>query len=123
MNSFARYVGYYLGKQQNKNNTVNYRLWSVDLKYRNLFSAYNIPEERQEIYLKSKLSIYFGYCYGMLVNGQEEVVKQGLYLQGMKQVLTSNKYQFLLYLDKLGYIKTNGKCNERVRVIFPKWNE
>ncbi len=61
---------------------MNYRLWSVDLKYRNLFSAYNIPEERQEIYLKSKLSIYFGYCYGMLVNGQEEVVKQGLYLQG-----------------------------------------
>ena len=37
LNSFARYVGYYLGKQQNKNNTVNYRLWSVDLKYRNLF--------------------------------------------------------------------------------------
>ena len=121
LNSFARYVGYYLGKQQNKNNTVNYRLWSVDLKYRNLFSAYNIPEERQEIYLKSKLSIYFGYCYGMLVNGQEEVVKQGLYLQGMKQVLTSNKYQFLLYLTVHCYVyylavRENDDCvTEKIR--------
>ena len=105
INAFARYVGYYLGKQKNKNNVVNYRLWSEVLKRWNLFSTYSIPEERAEVFLKSKLSTYFGYCYGMLVNGQEEVVKQGLYLQGMRQAITlDNKYQSLLYLTVHCYV-------------------
>lgn len=99
LNSFARHIGYYLGKQQNKNNVVNHRVWTDVLNRWNLFSTYNIPEERTEDFLKSKVSTYFSYCYGMLVNGQENVVKQGLYLQGMKQTVTlENKYQALLYL-------------------------
>ena len=41
----------------------------------------------------------------MLVNGQEEVVKQGLYLQGMRQAITlDNKYQSLLYLTVHCYV-------------------
>ncbi len=99
LNSFARHIGYYLGKQQNKNNVANYRVWADVLNRWNLFSTYNIPEGRTEDFLKSKVSAYFSYCYGMLVNGQENVVKQGLYLQGMKQtVMLDNKYQALLYL-------------------------
>lgn len=99
LNFFARHIGYYLGKQQNKNNVVNHRVWADVLNRWNLFSTYNIPEERAEDFLKSKVSTYFSYCYGMLVNGQENVVKQGLYLQGMKPtVMLDNKYQALLYL-------------------------
>ena len=121
LSSFARYMGVYLRKQNNRNNIVNQEIWANVLNSWSSFSAYNIPEERQEIYLKSKLSIYFGYCYGMLVNGQEEVVKQGLYLQGMKQVLTSNKYQFLLYLTVHCYVyylavRENDDCvTEKIR--------
>lgn len=105
LNSFARYIGYYLGKQQNKNNTINQRVWAEVLSGWSIFSDYNIPEERKEYFLKVKVNTYFAYCYGMLVNGQENVVKQGLYLKGMKQaVKLNNKYQALLYLVVHCYI-------------------
>lgn len=105
LNSFARYIGYYLGKQQNKNNKINQQVWADVLCGWSLFSDYNIPEERKENFLKVKVDTYFAYCYGMLVNGQENVVKQGLYLKGMKQaVKLSNKYQALLYIAVHCYI-------------------
>lgn len=105
LNSFARYLGYYLGKQQNKNNTINQRVWADVLSEGSFFSDYNIPEERRDTFLKVKVNTYFAYCYGMLVNGQENVVKQGLYLKGMKQVVKlSNKYQALLYIVVHCYI-------------------
>ncbi len=105
LNSFARYIGYYLGKQQNKNNTINQRIWAEVLSGWGIFSDYNIPEERKEKFLKVKVDTYFAYCYGMLVNGQENVVRQGLYLKGMKQaVKLNNKYQALLYIVVHCYI-------------------
>lgn len=105
LNSFARYLGYYLGKQQNKNNTINQRVWADVLSEGSFFSESNIPEERRDTFLKGKVNTYFAYCYGMLVNGQENVVKQGLYLKGMKQVVKlSNKYQALLYIVVHCYI-------------------
>ena len=99
LNSFAKYLGYYLGKQNNKNNTINQHVWANVLNRWNLFSTYNIPEERAEDFLKAKVNTYFCYCYGMIVNGQENVVKVGLYLGGMRNtVRLDNKYQALLYL-------------------------
>lgn len=105
LNSFARYIGYYLGKQQNKNNTINQRVWADVLSGWSLFSDYNVPIERKEDFLEVKVSTNFAYCYGMLVNGQENIVKQGLYLKGMKQIVRlENKYQALLYIAVHCYI-------------------
>lgn len=99
LNSFARHIGYYLGKQKSKNNVVNQRVWADVLNRWNFFSTYNIPEKRTDEFLKAKVNTYFSYCYGMLVNGQENIVKRGLYLEGMKQtVKLDNKYQALLYI-------------------------
>lgn len=96
---FAKYIGYYLGKQNYKNNIINQHVWANVLNRWSLFSTYNIPEERAENFLKAKVNIYFCYCYGMLVNRQENIVKVGLYLTGMKNtVILDNKYQALLYL-------------------------
>lgn len=97
---FARYLGHYLGKQKNKGNIINQKIWASALNGWSIFSSYNIPEERREDFLQVKAIAYFNYCYGMLLNGQENVVKQGLYLHGMsKAVKLDNKYQVLLYLS------------------------
>jgi len=105
LNSFSKYIGYYLGKQNNKNNPINQHIWVNVLNRWSLFSTYNIPEERAEDFLKAKVNTYFCYCYGMLVNRQENIVKVGLYLTGMKQtVKLDNKYQALLYLVVHCYI-------------------
>ena len=105
LNSFAKYIGYYLEKQNNKNNIINQRVWANVLNRWSLFSTYNIPEERAEDFLKAKVNTYFCYCYGMIVNGQENIVKMGLYLSGMRNtVRLDNKYQALLYLVVHCYI-------------------
>lgn len=102
---FARYLGYYLEKQKKKGNSINNNIWANVLSGWSIFSTYNIPEERCEDFLKSKVIIYFNYCYGMLLNGQENIVKQGLYLTGMRNtVKLDNKYQALLYLAVHCYI-------------------
>ena len=105
LNSLAKYIGYYLGKQNNKNNLINQHIWANVLNRWSIFSTYNIPEERAEDFLKAKVNTYFCYCYGMLVNGQENIVKVGLYLTGMKNIVRlDNKYQALLYLNVHCYI-------------------
>ncbi|MFR3658662.1 MAG: hypothetical protein ACLTWK_10345 [Eisenbergiella sp.] len=99
LNSLAKYIGYYLGKQNSKNNIMNQHVWANVLNRWSLFSTYNIPEEREEEFLRAKVNVYFCYCYGMMVNGQEYIVKRGLYLSGMRNtVRLDNKYQALLYL-------------------------
>ena len=103
--SFARYMGYYLRKQHSKNNTVNQRVWASVLNRWNVFSTYNVPADRKEEFLRIKANTYFCYCYGMLVNGQENIIKQGLYLGGMKQkVQIDNKFQALLYMAVHCYV-------------------
>lgn len=105
LTSFAKYIGYYLSKQQNKNNIINQNVWALALSSWSLFSAYNIPEIRMDDFLKTKVATYFGYCYGLLVNGQENIVKQGLYLRGMKQIIKlDNRYQVLFYMMVHCYI-------------------
>lgn len=105
LNSFARHMGYYLGKQNNKNNIIDQHVWANVLGKESIFYAYNIPEERTEDFLKAKVNIYFNYCYGMIVNGQENIVKTGLYLKGIgRPVILRNKYQVLLYLSVHCYI-------------------
>lgn len=99
LNYFARYLGGYLARQNFKGNIVNHRIWANALKGWSIFSAYNIPEERCEDFLKAKTEVYFNYCYGMLLSGQENIVKQGLYLTGIRNtVKLDNKYQSLFYL-------------------------
>lgn len=105
LNSFARYIGYYLKKQNNKNNVINQWVWAKVLNRWSPFSTSNIPEERAEDFLKAKVNTYFCYCYGMIVNGQENIVKMGLYLDQMKNTVSlENKYQALLYLVVHCYI-------------------
>lgn len=99
LNYFARYLGIYLEKQNMKGNIINHEIWANTLNRWSIFSAYNISEQRCEDFLKAKTEAYFSYCYGMLLNGQENIVKQGLYLTGMgNAVKLDNKYQALLYL-------------------------
>lgn len=105
LNSFARYLGYYLGKMNNKNNIINQNLWASVLSRRNIFSSYNIPDKYTEEFLNAKLYTYFSYCYGMMVNGQENIVKNGIYLSGMRNIVgSSSKYQTLFYLIVHCYI-------------------
>lgn len=105
LTSFARYLGSYLEKQKNTGNIINQRFWANVLNRWSIFYAYNIPEERCEDFLKAKVEVYFNYCYGMLLFGQENVVRHGLYLTGMgNTVKLDNRYQALFYLAVHCYI-------------------
>ena len=105
LSSFARYMGVYLRKQNNRNNIVNQEIWANVLNSWSSFSAYNIPEERVEDLFKAVVNTYFSYCYGMLVNGQENILKIGLYLKRMGNIIKlDNKYEVLLYLSVHCYI-------------------
>lgn len=101
----AQYIGYYLRKGKNKNNLIDERIWINTLKECNYFYAYNIPEERKEDFLRAKVNVSFCYCYGMIVNGQENIVKEGLYFSGMKNIVKiDTKYQAILYLVVHSYV-------------------
>lgn len=105
LNSLATHIGYYLGKQNNKNNMINQHVWANTLDKWSIFSTFNIPEERRDAFLNAKVNTYFCYCYGMIVNGQENIVKIGLYLSGMKNIfILDNKYHAQLYLVVHCYI-------------------
>lgn len=105
LNAFARHIGFYLERQQNKNNIINQSIWANVLNRWSAFSSYNIPKERSEEFLWTKVRIYFSYCYGMLVNQQEHIVKNGLYLTGMNNTISlDNEYQSLLYISIHCYV-------------------
>lgn len=129
--SFAKYIGYYLGKQHNKNNIINQHIWADVLNRWSMFSSYNVPEERCEEFLRWKTITYFSYCYGLLVNGQENIVKQGLYLTGMNNIVKlDNKYHALLYITVHCYIyylveRESDSCiSEDIRKsVMSIWND
>lgn len=96
---FSRYIGYYLAKQKQKNSIVNQRIWVNILNRWSAFSSYNIPEDKENIFLKDRVVIYFNYCYGLLLNGHENIVKEGVYFTGINNAIKlNNKYQALFYL-------------------------
>lgn len=100
LNYFARYLGYYLKKQESKGNIINYNFWSKVLSGWSMFSTSNVPEGECQVFLKAKVLVYFNYCYGMLLYGHENVVKNGLYLTGLRNVISlDNKYQAIFYLS------------------------
>lgn len=103
--SVAEHMGYYLKRQKNKENLINQSVWANVLNGWSVFSDYNIPEDRSEKFLKAKVSVYFGYCYGMLVNQQENIVKIGLYRKKLGNIVTlNNKCEALFYLSVHCYI-------------------
>lgn len=105
LGEFSRNIGKYLRKQNDKNNIINQDIWANVLNDWRLFLAIDIPEDMKEFYLKNEVYIYFNYCYGMLINGQENIIKKGLYFTGIKNcVRLENKYQVLFYLTVHCYI-------------------
>ena len=104
LNHFAIHLGYYL-KKKKKPHITDQDIWANVLKRWYMFSAHNIPKGREGDFLKSKVKTYFSYCYGMIVNGHVNVIKQGLYYVSMKYAFSlDNKYQAIFYLCVHCYI-------------------
>ncbi|MBQ8804693.1 MAG: hypothetical protein IJZ53_13780 [Tyzzerella sp.] len=96
---FAGRMGYYLAEQKNRNHVLSQRQWEQPLSTWAIFSEYNIPSDKCEKFLWDKSKIYFVYCYSLLVNGMGDILKKGLYLQGIKNTYRlKNRYHALLYL-------------------------
>jgi len=103
LNWFAANIGYYLETQCKWNRTIDQNFWANQFSGWRFFSTYGIPEGREDDFLKAKVDTYFYYCYGMLIHGQEDVVRQGLYLNHKTSEL-DNKYQALFYIGVHCYI-------------------
>lgn len=103
--SFTRCIGHYLARQNSMGNIIRSKVWEQPFNRWSLFSTYGIPQERKEDFLGAKANVYFSYCFGLIVSGKESIVKEGLYFQGMRNlIMLDNKDQALLYLSVHCYI-------------------
>lgn len=101
----ARFIGKYIQKQINRGNIVNIDIWEKELEVSYAFSVYNVPQNSHDVFLKSKVKIYFNLCYGLILNGQGNIVKQGLYINGIKNMVAlDNKYQAIFCLSVHCYL-------------------
>lgn len=99
INQFSRFVGYYLARQKRKGYVINSDYWGNILRNLYLTSAWNVPEETSEQFLYHKVQMYFNYCYGLIVNGFGNIIKDNLYLREMRNIYKiDNRYQALFYL-------------------------
>lgn len=105
INHFSRFLGFYLANQKLKSNIINFSYWGEILKNLYLSSAYNVPTEKADDFLYGKVGMYFAYCYGMLISGFGNVVKDNLYLYEMKNMyFIKDRYKVLLFLSVQCYL-------------------
>lgn len=99
INQFSRFIGYYLSRQKRKGSAINSDYWGDVLRNLYLTSVWNVPDETSEQFLYYKVQMYFNYCYGLIVNGFGNIIKDNLYLREMRNIYKiDNRYQALFYL-------------------------
>ena len=80
INSLGRTFGGYIAKQHKKGNIVNLSWWEHLINNRFGYGAFGIPEESADYYRESLAIRDFNVCYGYLLNGQANLVKNAVFL-------------------------------------------
>lgn len=83
INVIARTMGTCLNKQFSKGNIVNLKIWGNFIEDRFGYYAFAIPEKSAEYYGDCLAIKDFNICYGYLLNGQLEIIKDAFFLDGL----------------------------------------
>ncbi len=125
-NSFARCIGPCLAKQRKKGNFVNAEYWGKILT--GLYRYSYVPEELSSEYEMSKIYLQFDYCYGLILNGGTNIVKEYLYYENIancyrieeKQyaILVLSVHCFLYYLSRESEECVSAGIKEQVQKLL-----
>lgn len=83
VNSLGRTFGAYIAKQYKKGNLVDTSWWEQLLNNRVGYRAFGIPEESADYYREALIMRDFNICYGYLLNGHLELIKNAIFLDGV----------------------------------------
>ncbi|WP_044936633.1 hypothetical protein [Pseudobutyrivibrio sp. LB2011] len=96
--SLADVLGYYLKEQYAKNNIVDKKYWESLIADKYGYTTSTIPEELGPIYRQSMAIRDFNVCRGYLMNSLTEFVKNGFFLNGIRNIYTIDNEQIVLRL-------------------------
>ena len=92
----GRTIGRYVNKQKKRGNIVDKAYWQRIITDKYVKYAYNIPEEAKLFYGESLALRDFNVCYGFLLSGQMEYIKDGVFLDGIKNTYKVDNQQLVL---------------------------
>lgn len=97
-NSIGSIIKY---KEEYKNENIADMLtyWGRNLSRPYLQSAYNIPAQSTEDYLKYRCKVYLYLCKGIIDNEYMQVVKENIYMNSILNTYSISKYEALYYLS------------------------
>lgn len=92
INSIGRALGGYIDRQYKKGNLITTKYWQNSVADRYGYYAYGLPDKTKDFYCKSLASRDFNVVYGFLLKGQLQFVKEGVFLEGIKNVYKIDTY-------------------------------
>ncbi len=92
INSIGRTLGGYIDRQYKKGNLITTKYWQNTVADRYGYYAYGLPDKTKDFYCKSLASRDFNVVYGFLLKGQLQFVKEGVFLEGIKNVYKIDTY-------------------------------
>lgn len=99
LNVLARFMGKCLNKPNALPSIINQSLWRRQYdRLICLTATADIPQDRQNQFFNAYTSVYFYYSYGLIENGLEDVVINGLYLSIIEKG-ADHQYQAFFYLS------------------------
>ena len=96
INSIGRTLGGYIDRQYKKGNLITTKYWQNTVADRYGYYAYGLPDKTKDFYCKSLASRDFNVVYGFLLNGQLRFIREGVFLEGIKNIYKIDTYAFAL---------------------------
>lgn len=92
INSIGRALGGYIDRQCKKGNLITTKYWQNTVADRYGYYAYGLPDNTKDFYCKSLASRDFNVVYGFLLKGQLQFIKEGVFLEGIKNIYKIDTY-------------------------------
>lgn len=96
VNILGRDIGKYVSKQKKRGNIVDNAYWQRIITDKYGRYASNIPEKAKQFYRESLALRDFNVCYGFILSGQLEYIKEGVFLDGINNTFKVDNQQFVL---------------------------
>lgn len=117
-------VGGYVHVQRLKGHIIKERYWVnfFDIK---LFTTETLDSSKMNLYSEEILEIYFSYFYGLIMNGEENIIVNAIFNRGINlNIGFENKYQIVFYLAIYTYLYYLGYeeniCSKNIRKCAKK---